>query len=178
LLSNGNGSALTNFTSTQITNALGFTPYNATNPNNYISTVNGTAITPTSTNGVSAATMAFMDATSSVQTQLNNRVVSNTAITGATFPKITYDAKGLVTGGAALASGDIPNNAANTTGTAANVTGIVAVANGGTGTATPGLVQGTNVTITGAWPNQTISATGGGGGITYAQAKSLNFKHR
>jgi hypothetical protein len=29
------------------------------------------AITPTSTNGVSAATMAFMDATSSVQTQLN-----------------------------------------------------------------------------------------------------------
>ena len=31
------------------------------------------AITPTSTNGVSAATMAFMDATSSVQTQLNGK---------------------------------------------------------------------------------------------------------
>ena len=31
------------------------------------------AITPTSTNGVSAATMAFMDATSSVQTQLNSK---------------------------------------------------------------------------------------------------------
>ena len=38
------------------------------------------------------------------------------------------------------------------------------VANGGTGTATPSLVAGTNVTITGAWPNQTINASGGGGG--------------
>ncbi len=53
---------------------------------------------------------------------------------------------------------------ANTTGNAANVTGIVAVANGGSGTATPSLVAGTNVTITGSWPNQTIAATGGGGG--------------
>jgi hypothetical protein len=42
------------------------------------------------------------------------------------------------------------------------VTGLLPVANGGTGTASPGLVQGTNITITGTWPNQTISATGGG----------------
>ncbi len=47
----------------------------------------------------------------------------------------------------------------NTTGTADNVTGIVAVANGGTGTATPSLVAGTNVTITGTFPNQTIAAS-------------------
>jgi hypothetical protein len=38
------------------------------------------------------------------------------------------------------------------------------VANGGTGTATPALVAGTNVTITGTWPNQTINASGGGSG--------------
>ncbi|CAB4123790.1 hypothetical protein UFOVP48_83 [uncultured Caudovirales phage] len=38
------------------------------------------------------------------------------------------------------------------------------VLNGGTGTTTPALVAGTNVTITGTWPNQTINATGGGGG--------------
>jgi len=44
------------------------------------------------------------------------------------------------------------------------VTGILPVANGGSGTATPGLVAGTNVSITGAWPNQTINSTGGGGG--------------
>jgi len=44
------------------------------------------------------------------------------------------------------------------------VTGLLPVANGGTGTATPALVAGTNVTITGTWPNQTINASGGGGG--------------
>ena len=44
------------------------------------------------------------------------------------------------------------------------VTGTLPVANGGTGTTTPSLVAGTNVTITGTWPNQTIAASGGGGG--------------
>jgi hypothetical protein len=47
---------------------------------------------------------------------------------------------------------------------ATGVSGLLSIANGGTGTATPGLVAGTHVTITGTWPNQTISATGGGGG--------------
>lgn len=64
----------------------------------------------------------------------------------------------------AIVAADIPTLNQNTTGTAANVTGIVAKANGGTGTATPSLVAGTNVTITGSWPNQTINAAGGGGG--------------
>ena len=40
----------------------------------------------------------------------------------------------------------------------------IPVANGGTGTSSPGLVAGTNVTISGSWPNQTINASGGGGG--------------
>lgn len=44
------------------------------------------------------------------------------------------------------------------------VTGVLPVANGGSGTATPSLVAGTNVTISGSWPNQTINATGGSGG--------------
>lgn len=44
------------------------------------------------------------------------------------------------------------------------VTGLLPVASGGTGTATPALVAGSNVTITGSWPNQTINSTGGGGG--------------
>lgn len=54
----------------------------------------------------------------------------------------------------------------NTTGLplTTGVTGLLPVANGGTGTATPSLVQGTNVTITGTWPNQTINATAGGSG--------------
>ena len=44
------------------------------------------------------------------------------------------------------------------------VTGILPVANGGTGTATPGLIAGTHVNISGTWPNQTITVTHGGGG--------------
>lgn len=43
----------------------------------------------------------------------------------------------------------------------ADLTGIAAVVQGGTGTSTPNLVAGTNVTITGAWPNQTIASSGG-----------------
>lgn len=48
----------------------------------------------------------------------------------------------------------------------AGVNGILPVANGGSGTATPSLVAGSNVTISGTWPNQTINSTGGGGGGT------------
>ena len=40
--------------------------------------------------------------------------------------------------------------------------GTLAVARGGTGTATPSLVGGTNITISGTWPNQTVTAAGGG----------------
>jgi hypothetical protein len=39
------------------------------------------------------------------------------------------------------------------------VTGLLPVANGGTGTATPAIVAGTNVTVSGTWPNQTINAS-------------------
>lgn len=42
-----------------------------------------------------------------VQTDAPDLVTANTAITGATKCKITYDSKGLVTAGADLASGDI-----------------------------------------------------------------------
>ena len=37
--------------------------------------------------------------------------------------------------------------------------GTLAIASGGTGTATPAIVAGTNVTVSGSWPNQTINAT-------------------
>jgi hypothetical protein len=44
----------------------------------------------------------------------------------------------------------------------ADVSGVLPVANGGTGTATPGIVAGSNITVTGTWPNQTVASTGGG----------------
>jgi len=45
---------------------------------------------------------------------------------------------------------------------ATGVSGTLPVANGGTGTATPSLVGGTNITISGSFPNQTVTAAGGG----------------
>ena len=50
------------------------------------------------------------------------------------------------------------------------VTGLLPIANGGTGTATPALVQGANVTITGTWPNQTINAAAPGTGTVTSVA--------
>jgi len=44
------------------------------------------------------------------------------------------------------------------------VTGTLPVANGGTGTTTPSIVAGTNISVTGTWPNQTIAATGSASG--------------
>jgi hypothetical protein len=54
------------------------------------------------------------------------------------------------------------------------VTGILPVANGGTATATPSLVQGTGIAITGTWPNQTVAATGGSGTVTAVSVTSAN----
>lgn len=54
------------------------------------------------------------------------------------------------------------------------VTGLLPVANGGTGTASPSLVQGTNITITGSWPNQTINATGSAAGDVVGPASSTD----
>jgi microcystin-dependent protein len=58
-------------------------------------------------------------------------------------------------------TGLTPNTA---TSGAVTVAGTLAIANGGTGTATPSLVQGANITISGTWPNQTIAAAAPGTG--------------
>jgi len=50
-----------------------------------------------------------------------------------------------------------------------DVSGILPVLNGGSGTSTPSLVQGSNITITGSWPNQTITAAASTG-ITAGQS--------
>jgi hypothetical protein len=55
-----------------------------------------------------------------------------------------------------------------------DVSGILPVANGGTATATPSLVQGSNITITGTWPNQTITAAASTG-ITAGQSIAFDL---
>lgn len=53
--------------------------------------------------------------------------------------------------------------------------GTLVVANGGTGTASPSLVAGSNVTISGSWPNQTINSVAGGTGtVTNVSVTTAN----
>lgn len=66
-----------------------------------------------------------------LQTALNNKVDSNSAITAGTSTKVTYDSKGLVTGGTSLVAADIPNLA-----TSKITSGEFSVARGGTGRST------------------------------------------
>jgi hypothetical protein len=87
--------------------------------------------------------------TSGIQSQFSGKVSNNTVITGATKTKITYDAKGLVTAGADIATTDISDfNSASRAQTEAE------------------LIAGSNITITpagtGATRTLTIASTGGG----------------
>jgi hypothetical protein len=85
-----------------------------------------------------------------------------------------------VTGVATLGAGAILNTPASVTLTSATglplttgVTGLLPIANGGTATATPSIVAGTNITVSGTWPNQTIAASGGGSGTVTSVAASV-----
>ena len=72
--------------------------------------------------------------------------------------------EGLATTGLVRRTGADAWSAGTAVDLAAEVSGLLPKANGGTGTATPGIVAGTNVTVSGAWPNQTINSTASGTG--------------
>jgi hypothetical protein len=80
-----------------------------------IKTVNGTSVLGSGNIAISSAVAwggitGTLSNQTDLQTALDGKVDENSAITGATKTKITYDAKGLVTAGADLAAGDLPTN--------------------------------------------------------------------
>lgn len=134
--------------------------------NNGVNVVEITTHTPVSSGGTGASTLTannviLGNGTSAplfVAPGANGNVLTSN---GTTWTSASTAPGGVtsVTASAPLASsgGATPN---------ISVTGILAVANGGTGTASPSLQPGSNVTISGSWPNQTISSTASGGGGT------------
>lgn len=65
-------------------------------------------IEDTSTGETKKVAPASLPISTATQSALDGKVDENSAITGATKPKITYDSKGLVTGGEELNATDIP----------------------------------------------------------------------
>ena len=106
----------------------------------------------------SAARTAIGAAVSGVNTDI-------TSLTGLTTPiPVTEGGTGATTSSAARTAIRAAASGANADIT--SLTGLttpIPVTEGGTGTATPGLVAGTNVTVTGSFPNQTVSASVTGG---------------
>ena len=108
-----------NLASSDVTTALGFTPYNSTNPSNYIS-ANQTITVSGDATGTGTTTLAL--------------VLANSGVTAGTYKSVTVDAKGRVTAGTnptTLAGYGITNALANTGGSM-----------GGTITFTTGTVTG------------------------------------
>ena len=109
----------------------------------------------------SVKTINFVGATVTATNSGDDVTVNVSAGTGTvTSVGVSGGTTGLTTTGSPI----------TTTGTI-TLGGTLAVASGGTGTATPSLVAGTNITsITGTFPNQTINASGGSGTVTSVAA--------
>lgn len=74
----------------------------------YVNAGNVSLPSTTSIGDVSSTELGYADGvTAPIQSQIDGKVSANTAITGATKTKVTYDSKGLVTSGADAAVADI-----------------------------------------------------------------------
>jgi hypothetical protein len=121
-----------------------------------------------SSQAVSTNLLANSNAWTGLQTFTNPLGNSNSYYFGTGSMTITgLPGNGPLRGGPSLLISTGPTNMAS------EVTGVLPVANGGSGSASPSLIGGTNVSISGAWPNQTVNSSGGSGGSalgTYSQS--------
>jgi len=154
--STGSGANVLSTSPTLVTPVLG-TPTSATltNATGLPLTTGVTGVLPVANGGNGTATPALVAGTNvTISGTWPNQTINSSSASGVT----SFDAG---------TTGLTPATA--TTG-AVTLAGTLAVANGGTGTTTPSLVAGTNVSITGTWPNQTINSSGGGGSMVYPGA--------
>ena len=111
-----------NLTSAMVTTALGFTPYNATNPSGYITpsgSITGssgscTGNAATATKWATGRTIALTGDVTGTSAAFDGSAalsfaatLANSGVTAGTYTKVTVDAKGRVTTGATLASADV-----------------------------------------------------------------------
>ena len=111
-----------NLTSSMVTTALGFTPYNSTNPNGYITasgSITGssgscTGNAATATRWANGRTIALTGDVTGTSAAFDGSAalsfaatLANSGVTAGTYTKITVDAKGRVTTGASIASADV-----------------------------------------------------------------------
>jgi len=115
--------------------------------------------------GTGVATFLATPSSANLLSALTDETGTGSAVF-ATSPTLVTPILGTPTSGTATNLTGLPL----TTG----VTGLLPVANGGTATATPSIVAGSNVTVTGTWPNQTIASTSSGG-VSYTAVKTANY---
>jgi len=111
-----------NLTSALVTTALGFTPYNATNPSGYITSsgsITGssgscTGNAATATKWATGRTIALTGDITGTSAAFDGSAaltfaatLANSGATAGTYLKVTVDAKGRVTAGLAMTSGDV-----------------------------------------------------------------------
>lgn len=111
-----------NLSSAMVTTALGFTPYNSTNPSGYITSsgsitgssgsCNGNAATASkwATGRTIALTGDVIGTSGSFDGSGNlsfAATLANSGVTAGTYLKVTVDAKGRVTAGSSMTSGDV-----------------------------------------------------------------------
>jgi hypothetical protein len=99
---------------------------------------------------------------------ISNPTISSPTVTNGTFSSPTLTTPALGTPSALVLS-----NATGLPLTTA-VTGVLPIPNGGSGSSSPSLVAGTNVSISGSWPNQTVNAIATG--LGYSQSYSTQSK--
>jgi hypothetical protein len=111
-----------NLTSGMVTTALGFTPYNSTNPNGYITasgSITGssgscTGNAATATRWASGRTIALTGDVTGTSAAFDGSAalsfaatLANSGVAAGTYLKVTVDAKGRVTAASAMTSGDV-----------------------------------------------------------------------